>query len=354
MITSIYVNVYGYRAVIRSSSSQGALAGLAEDFAFFRRETLSPQHVIQLFEEDPPYGIVPALGVAAVYTPRNVSYRSATTTVVDYSSRALGIHDHASGDFRVYSRDPDLLYEAAYLFLLSQIGEALDQDGLHRLHALALSMENRAALVLLPMGGGKSTLGFHLLHYPGVSLLSDDSPLIDQAGNVHAFPLRIGLLPGSDTHPPADQMRMIQRMEFGPKLLVRYRYFADRVRPSATPCLLFIGERSLGNSCQILPATRRSALRAMVTNCVVGLGLFQGLEFVLTRSAKELLGKARIAGSRLLASIRLMRQSRSYHLILGRDSEENARVVFEFMKTATAKEAAKAAQQRVEPAPEHP
>ncbi len=353
MITSIYIDVYGYRAVIRSSS-QSALNGLAEDFAFFRRETLSPEHSIELFEDEPHYQALPALGVAAVYTPRNVSYRLGSITVVDYSSRALGIHDRASGDFRVYSRDPDLLYEAAYLFLLSQIGEALDESGLHRLHALALSVENRAALVLLPMGGGKSTLGFHLLHYPAVSLLSDDSPLIDRSGNIHAFPLRIGLLPGAGAHPPADDMRMIQRMEFGPKLLVRYSYFADRVRASATPCLLFIGQRSLDNRCQILPATRRSALRAMLTNCVVGLGLFQGLEFVLTRSPKELLSKARIAGSRLFASIRLLRRSRRYHLILGRDPEENARVVFDFMQAATADEALKTTRQRVESAPEHP
>lgn len=352
MITSIYVDVYGYRAVIRSSS-ETALAGLAEDFAFFRRETLSPQHVIDLLEDDPPYDIVPTSAEATVYTPRNVSYRSGKSTILDYSGRALGIHDRASGNFQLYSRDPDLLYEAAYLFLLSQIGEALDQRGLHRLHALALSMQDRAALVLLPMGGGKSTLGFHLLHYPDISLLSDDSPLIDRNGNVHSFPLRIGLLPGSGLSPPEHQMRMIQRMEFGPKLLVQYGYFADRIRPSAAPGLLFIGQRSLGKSCQILPASRRSALRAMFTNCVVGLGLFQGLEFVLQRSPKELLLKASVAGSRLLASVRLVRHSRTYHLMLGRDSEENARVVFEFLKSATANEAAQVKQQHAEAAPEY-
>ncbi len=69
---------------------------------------------------------------------------------------------------------------------------------MHRVHALALAVDRRAMLVLLPMGGGKSTLGAELLRHPDVQLLSDDSPLVDRAGRVHAFPLRLGLLPGHE------------------------------------------------------------------------------------------------------------------------------------------------------------
>jgi len=336
-LASLSLDVYGYQTRVRSSS-ETVLKGLAEDFAFFRRDAISGGPVIELLERDPPFDSAPPLR-ATVYTPRNVSYRNGNLTLIDYSGRGLGIHNRETGDFSLYSRYLDLLYEGAYLFLLSQCGEALDARHLHRVHALAVSIEDRAALVLLPMGGGKSTLALHLLQFPEIAFLSDDSPLIDRAGNVHAFPLRLGLLPGAENSIPPEQIRVINRMEFGPKLLVNYSYFAERVRPIASPGLIFLGHRSLGTACEITEAGTLSALRAMFANCVVGLGLFQGLEFVLQRSPREVFAKVGIALSRLRASMRLLRRSRAYHLVLGRDSQENARALFEFLQRTAIEDA---------------
>jgi len=329
------LDIYGYRVEIRSTAS-GPLENLADDFAFFRSDGGPGACLIELLEEDPPYDTVPT-GQATVYTPRNVSYKNETCTFIDYSGRGLAIHDRSSGNFRVFSRDLDLLYEAAYLFLLSQCGEALDARGMHRVHALCVSVDDCAALVLLPMGGGKSTLGSQLLSIPEISILSDDSPLIDRKGDVHAFPLRLGLLPGSEGAVPASQLRRINRMEFGPKLLVNYRHFADRVRPTAKPCLVFLGARTLGSACEIRPAGKLAALRAMLSNCVVGLGLFQGMEFVFQRGLGAVFGKAGVAWARLRASRRLLARSQTYHLLLGRDTQKNARVVFEFIQAAAKK-----------------
>lgn len=328
------VNIYGYRALVTSTSAQ-VLAGIREDFAYFLRgaaaEDSSAAVKIELLDADPPYSELPDV-TATVFTPRNVSYRNGNLTYVDYSGRALGIHDRRNGDFRVFSRDPDLLFEAAYLFMLSQSGEFFDARGLHRVHALGVSVRNRAALVLLPMGGGKSTLGASLLLLDGIQLLSDDSPLIDGSGDVWAFPLRLGLLPGAEGTIPPDKMRTIRRMEFGPKLLVNYSYFAERVTGHAEPCLLFLGSRSLRDTCTIRPASKISAVGAMMSNCVVGLGLFQGMEFVFQRGWLEVFRKTIAAASRLRASLRLIARSEVYHLTLGRDSERNAIAVSEHIE----------------------
>jgi hypothetical protein len=179
------------------------------------------------------------------------------------------------------------------------------------------------------MGGGKSTLGAYLLRLPDIEFLSDDSPLIDHAGGVHAFPLRLGLLPGSPEAVPDDQMRRIERMEFGPKMLVNYRYFMHRVRPRARGRVLFLGRRTLASACTVTRASFRSALLAMMSNCVVGLGLFQGMEFVFQRSVWEIASKALVGLRRLAAAYRLIRGSEIFHLNLGRDGAENARVVRE-------------------------
>jgi hypothetical protein len=325
------IDIYGYRAHIQSSCAC-AMESLAEDFAFFQSTDESGAHIIELLDEEPPYSEMPPL-TANVYTPRNVSYRDGCKTYVDYSGRALGIHDRSNGNFRLYSKDPDMLYEAAYLFLLSQCGAAFDARHLHRVHALGVSLEGRAALVLLPMGGGKSTLGSELLKFPDIELLSDDSPLIDRNGTIHAFPLRLGLLPDAAGAVPKDHLRRINRMEFGPKLLVNYKYFSDRVRAAADPGVLFLGRRSLANTCEITPAGGVTALHAMTANCIVGMGLFQGMEFIFQQSGWELTSKAAVAYSRFAASVRLIRRSRVCHLSLGRDRTENARVVHEFLRS---------------------
>jgi hypothetical protein len=338
MSDSCLLNIYGFRAAV-TCQSPAALAAIRDDFTFFLDRSVEiPADAIriELFETDPPYDKVPEV-TATVFTPRNVSYRSGDLTFVDYSGKALGIHDRARGRFQVFSRDPDLLYETAYLFLLSQSGEYFDAHHLHRVHALAVAVENCAALVLLPMGGGKSTLGAELLNYPDIRLLSDDAPLIDRDGKVRAFPLRLGLLPGFEKNIPPDKLRKIRRMEFGPKILVNYTYFADRVIPHADPCLLFLGTRSLGATCQITPASKAAAARAMLGNCVIGLGLFQGMEFVFQRGWTEIFRKAIVAASRLRASLRFIGQAEIYHLVLGRDTEQNGRAVVEKMRGCATK-----------------
>ena len=328
--STVLVDIYGFQAEIRGSSPQ-VIEGLAADFTHFRCQRVERPVVVELIEQEPPYDSAPPVR-ATVYTPRNISYRQGPLTYVDYSGRGLGIHNRREGSYRVYSLDSDLLYEAGYGFLVSQMAEHLDARHLHRIHALGLSVAGHAVLVLLPMSGGKSTLAAELLKYPELQLLSDDAPLVDRHGTVHAFPLRLGLLPGSEGQIPAEALRRVKRLEFGPKYLVNYRYFAHRVCAEAQPGVVFLGSRSLSRSCEIHPASLAAATRAMITNCVVGMGLFHGLEFLLHSSVRELAGKAGVAWSRFRNSFRLLRRSQRYHLVLGRDTEENGRVLIEFLR----------------------
>ncbi len=206
--------------------------------------------------------------------------------------------------FRIVSRDPHPLYEASCLFLLSQIGAALDRKRMHRIHALCCSVNGRAVLVLLPMGGGRSTPGDFVLRHPEVKLLADDSAFVDAAGGVHAFPLHLGLPAGSDSGVPEQHRRFINRMGVGPKFLVNYEYVADRVVPFAKPGVVFLGSRTLARDCRIEPASMTAGLR----------------------------GKARVGWSRLANCHRLLRRSQIRHLYPGRDLEKNAAAVVEFAR----------------------
>lgn len=324
-------NVYGYRFTVRSTAEE-PLRGIEEDFGFFATDSATEGVLVELIEQDPPAELLPSSDAIA-YTPRNVSYREGGRRFIDYHGRALGIQDEATAGFRLYSTSLELLYEAAYLYLLSQIGQSLDAAGLHRVHAVGVVINGRAVLVMMPMGGGKSTLGLHLLKRPQVDILSDDSPYIDRRGRVLAFPLRLGLLPGSENTVPVEFRRTINRMEFGPKHLVNYEYFRDRVRAAAEPGLLFIGVRNMTRECRVEKAGRLAAMRSCMTHCVVGVGLFQGIEFILQSSPWELLAKAWLGISRARNCWRLIRRSQVYRIHLGRDFELNAGTLLAFAES---------------------
>gem|GEM_PF-944804 len=329
-----YYDVYGYRFALEGDCPE-ALDGVLSDFEFFQRDSVDEPRRIRLIHAEPPFETAPPRE-ATVYTPRNVSFTDDGKTYLDYKGRALGIHDPVAHDFQVTSLDKDLLYEAAYLFLLSQIGEFLDSKRLHRLHALAASVNGKAVLVSLPMGGGKSTLAAELLKDPDIKLLSDDSPFLGPDGRAHAFPLHIGLLPGGqEGRAEDDQLREINRMEFGPKFLVGYRHFAERVVPVAEPGFVFFGSRNFSYDCTIEKMSTYEAYRGFAANCVVGIGLFQGMEFVFQRSKWALVEKAAIAWSRLRVSRQVIKKSGVYKLSLGRSHETNAKTLLDFVRART-------------------
>lgn len=325
--TDGHFNVYGYGFQV-TGDCPFAVDGIRQDFAFFASEPCSHPTRLDLCQREPDYDALP-VSDAQIYTPRNVVYRDGDNRILDFGGRGLGRYDAKSRSFRVESANENLVYEAAYLFLLSQIGQALDARGLHRLHALAMSYRGRSILVLLPMGGGKSTLGAALLKHQQLQILSDDSPFIDRDGRALAFPLHLGLLHGTGQEVPQEHLRLIDRIGFGQKYLVNYSFFADRVSPSAEPGLVILGRRTLARRGHFSPASYRQTLAAMVPNLIVGLGLFQGLEYLLERSSREIAGKAGLALSRLRNAHALARKSHNYVFHMGRDPEANAQMLIQ-------------------------
>jgi len=126
----------------------------------------------------------------------------------------------------------------------------------------------------------------------------------------------------------------INRMEFGPEIRVNYDFFSHRVAPEADPGIVLIGYRSLASYCRIEPAGTLESWRSILADCVVGLGLHQGLEFVIRSNPFELASKPPVAISRLTNARRLFYRSAVYRLILGRNHRENARAISALVKNA--------------------
>ena len=253
----MHLNVHGLR-VAAGGDWPEVVEELRLDFAWFEAPpgpgTADVELVVERGQPDyDAFGEVPA----AFVTPRNVVYQVDGRTVVDYRGRAMSVLDRATGRLTVRGEDPHLVHEAAYHYVLSRIGEHLDVRGLPRLHALALAGGQGAVAVLLPSGGGKSTLALRALRTDGVRLLSEDSPLMDRHGRLHPFPLRIGFNATDDVDFPGAKLRTLERMEFHAKVALELESFRDRVEPEPQPIRhLVIGRRTLGTEARLEPLLR--------------------------------------------------------------------------------------------------
>ncbi len=306
---------------------------VARDFAWFvtAGESGVPAGMrVTMLSEPPPYPKLPAVP-ASVITPRNVSFRHGDISYVDYFGRGLAIVNTNRGTCEIFGTDFDLVREIAYLFLLSTVGEHLDSIGLHRIHAMGVNYKGHGILLLLPSGGGKSTMTMALLRHPDFTILSEDTPLIDRTGRMHPFPLRLGFRNDGGSEVPEAQRRTLNRMEFEPKTFVDIDFFRHQMSESVEPALLLVGERNLGDESRIVTLSRRRTLKALIKYLVVGLGVYQGLEFLLERGLWEMTSKAGVATSRMRNGLRLMSKAPAYKFVLGRDTERNTRTLIDFI-----------------------
>lgn len=326
---------YGYSVDVDSDDGE-VLAEVVRDFEWFRVDrsgaASKPADMrVSMRMEAPSYNNLPAVP-ASVLTPRNVSFRDGSVSYVDYFGRGLAIVDDGKNTCDVFGTDFDLVREIAYLFLLSTVGQHLDSIGMHRIHAMGVNYRGRGILLLLPSGGGKSTMTMALLNHPDFTILSEDTPLVDKKGRIHPFPLRLGVRNGSQAEVPEEFRRTLNRMEFDPKTFVNLDFFRHRLSEPVDTSLILVGERNLGEASSITPLSSRRALKAMMKYLVVGLGVYQGLEFLLERGLWEMAGKTGVVSSRLRNGVALIRRAPSYKFVLGRDTAKNSRTLIEFIE----------------------
>jgi hypothetical protein len=319
------IDVHGLRVQVTGDWPE-PLDNLRRDFAWFASsdDDTTPADLEVAIERRPPdldrFGPL----VASFVTPRNVVYQGEGVTVVDYFGKAVAVLDRSRSRLTVQGEDEHLVHEAAYLYLLSRFGEHLESKGLTRVHALALAGPRGAVALLLPSGGGKSTLALRALQADGVRILSEDSPLLDRRGRLHPFPLRIGINATDADKLPAGSVRRLERMEFHPKLALDLEAFADRIEPSAQRLRhIVIGRRTLGREARLERVPRAAAIGVLTREAVVGVGIYQGMEFILQRGLRDVVGKLDVAVLRATCCAAGLARARVWRATLGRDRERN-------------------------------
>ena len=317
------LDVYGLGVAVGGDWPE-VIDQVRRDFSWFELPGEAASDVEVTIERRPPDFEALGDGVASFVTPRNVVYQYGQRTIVDYFGRAVSVLDRAADRVVIQGEDDHLVHEAVYHFLLSRIGEHLEANGLTRLHALAVTGGQGAVAVMLPSGGGKSTLALRALREEGVRLLSEDSPLIDRQGRAHPFPLRIGVNPTDVETLPEGRVRRMDRMEFHPKLVLDVEAFSDRVEPRPQPLRhLVIGQRSLGLKPSLEPVPRRSAVSTLIREAVVGVGIYQGMEFVLQHGMRDVTGKVGVVATRATCCAGVLARAKVWRFTVGRDHARN-------------------------------
>src|SRR5690606_25488273 len=120
---------------------------------------------------------------------RGLVFNQGPVTWVNHHGYAHSRYDFEAEAGDVWAASLSDRCELAYLMVHARLGPLLEARGLVRVHGLGLVVNERAAVLLTPSGGGKSRLALSLLQLPEVRLLSDDIVLLDWRGRAQAFPM---------------------------------------------------------------------------------------------------------------------------------------------------------------------
>jgi len=307
------------------------LKEIIRPFKFFLSEEKLPAVTVSIEQKDPPYDTFPFMK-ASFSTPRNIVYKNNNQKIIDYFGKGVVIEGNSK--FYIYGCNENFLYESFYLLIISLFGQFCDKTGYLRVHALALSYKDTAILLPIPPGGGKSTLAMAMLNVSGFKLISDDEPIIDSSGFIHPFPTRIGTLDKKKIESiPEEFVYKIDRMEFGLKYFIDYDYWLNKIeKKPLTKSVLFISHRLINGEPSIYKGSKLNALSSLIRDAVIGVGLYQGLEFIIHSSSWEVLAKIKIVTKRFIKAVKLTLSSRVYQMNFSPNIEKNAETLKEFIE----------------------
>ncbi len=305
---------------------------LEQEFHFFvTTEETHPEIEINLLLEPPPE--MPSM-IASKLLENAAVYRLGSRQYVDYFGEALTIWDQTQNNVEIFTTNSDRLYELAFLAIHSLLGQELDRDGIVRLHAVAVSLKNINAIVMLPSKGGKSTLLKYLIENPEIKIISDDMPLCDTKGRIFPFPskMSLGELPESG---PLSKLEWheFKRHHYPTKWTASLSQMKDRLdkHPENNLNILVAGHRLSSGQSILSEVPKWKMIKPVIEHMIMGLGLPQIIELFLKFNFTDLFKLPYHAAIRSVCAFHLVRKSKCYYFYMGPDKTYNAQQLLELM-----------------------
>lgn len=337
-LSTLYLNFMEHRAEIYSDDEL-ILKKLNKDFSYFKDVQGSGSSLVKIeFHTKNPEELEIPMMASSRVSPQCITYDRGNLRYLDYHGKLRCLFDFAKNKAIIYSKNKNKSHEILYLLILSRVGKSMDLAGFHRIHGFGVCLNKTICLGMMPSKGGKSTLLQSLLEDSDIELVSDDTPLINDQGEVFPFPIRIGR-----ESPFPDQFEIISREEnlytldrefWGKKYLLSIAGIKNKVftQNREAKIKLFIGRRYSGQEGRILKIGKVEAMKSLFWNCVIGHGLPIIFEYFWENGLSDFFRKARIAISRFRGSLLLVLRSECYEIQLGRNLEYNKNLLIEELK----------------------
>lgn len=333
-MNELFLNIHGIKLRI-SCNKLEIIKNIGRDFSYFKTQTSAlPDFYIKSYLK-PDYQEKTPVGFPWMKTREFSCYEKQGIKKVLYSSGDMVILDYKNNIAEVFSQKLSRLHELVFILLLSIIGELGEKQGLHRIHALGISRNGKAGLVLAPEGGGKTTLALSLLNTDDFKLISEDTPLLDRKLFLHPFPLRIGVRIGTHLHIPSQYLRRFERTKHANKILIDIDFYSDKIERNHVPLSWVLFAKIPENQkeiCSIEKMNRLSFFLVLFKYLVVGRGVCQLEEFFIKKEFRDFCSKLMILKERLLISLKITFKFKPYVVALSCDMKKNANMIGLFVR----------------------
>jgi hypothetical protein len=331
------LNIFNNHFQILSESEELINRIRLDFFHFIRNEVIHDEgQQIFLHISDPPWEILPTIR-SIQQTDTSIIYEKDDIRYNDYHGKALTSVNTLTGQSHIYSPDLHLTHELGYLLILSKSGKQMDLNGFHKLHAMGLKIDQTSVIMVAPSKGGKSTLFMQLLKNPGFQIYSDDTPVIDRLGKIHAFPLRLGLESNSSIpeHINPELIYHLKRRNFGNKILIPLNAFGRQIAISSKndKVILLIALRSRLKTPSVIPVGKLQIVPYIFKFMIIGLGLPMILEYFLETGVRDIFKRIKIILSRSCAAFFLILRSQTYVFEMSQNISLNEQVICNFLKS---------------------
>lgn len=322
-------DIYGIQVEV---NIQGPCCGVVaqffmREFSFFSAACSKPTLVFHLREEKSSYQNKDSL----IFKTRDCHvYGWGTRRYCQYgiegSVFARNSKDHRS--FEISSPIIEELIEISFMSFLSAVGEELDRNGYHRVHALGFEFKGKGVLAVLPQGAGKSALAALLKNEFTFLIASDENPLLKN-GVMFPFPNALALHENTASAIGIDTSEgyLFSRRSYRPKL--RFPWKKNQIARPISVEFIINGRES--SSISISECHRLHTLKTLSLSMITGIGLAQMKEHMLRVSTLgSLMG---IACSRTKEAIKVTKQSQSFMFKVEKDARANANHFSKFLNS---------------------
>ncbi len=333
MSDKLVININGYEITILNLNSDLSQK-LKKDFSYYLKSKFGVKKKLNILIKDQEI-LIPKNLISSHQSQNSITYDQGEIRYNDYYGKAVTLFDYKTETCEIFSLSNEMLHELIYIIILSRSGRFMDLNGLHKVHACGVTIKNKNLLLMMDSKGGKTSTFLELLRDDDAGIISDDSPVINRAGGVRSFPLRLGVesdegLIAKFPYLKEDMFYDFQREHYARKKLISLSDFRNKVSV-CDENILIQGFRSSYRNPVIKKVSKLKMLKYLFRNMIVGLGLPMIIEYFLRMSLKDAFENTTILISRTTAAINLLRSSDTYEIYLSNNIVENGIKLKEFL-----------------------